>query len=182
MSVFATKWGARRLKGDGGFTLIELVAVIVIIAVMAAAAVPSLSNLPDTRAAMGSKQLLRDMTYARQRAVATGAPTWIVFDTTAQTWALFIEDLSNPGRANATALQDAATGRSFLQELNTGQLTGVEIISADFDSSNEVGFDWLGKPLNSTETQLAATGTVVLTGGHTISVVSETGHAYYTEP
>jgi len=182
MSIFATKRGTRRLKGDGGFTLIELVAVIVIIAVMAAAAVPSLSNLPDTRSAMASKQLLRDMTYACQRAVATGAPTWIVFDTTAQTWSLFVENLSNPGRANATALPDAASGRSFVQTLNAGSLVGVELTSVNFDANNEVGFNWLGKPLNITESQLAATGTVVLTGGHTISVVPETGHVYYTEP
>ena len=182
MSVFATNRVARRLKGSGGFTLIELVAVIIIIAIMAAAAVPSLSNLTDTRAGMASKQLLRDLTFARQRAVATGAPTWVVFDTNANTWTILVEDLSNPGRANATALPDAATGRSFVQSLDAGSLSGVRFVSVDFDSNLEVGFNWLGKPLNSTETQLTAEGSVILTGGHSINIVPETGHIYYSEP
>ena len=46
----------------------------------------------------------------------------------------------------------------------------------------EVGFDWLGSPLNGAETSLAATGTVTLTGTHVVNVEVETGLATYVAP
>ena len=52
---------------ERGFTLMELVAVLVIVAVLAAVAVPSLDAIDETRAAMAAKQLLRDLTFARLR-------------------------------------------------------------------------------------------------------------------
>ena len=58
-------------------------------------------------------------------------------------------------------------------------LVGVEIISATFDAGDNVGFDWLGQPLNDTGAELtAATGTVSLTGGKTVTVVKTTGYMY----
>ena len=175
------RW-TRHLKADGGFTLIELIAVMVIVAVLAAAAVPSLEAMGDTRSTMAARQLLRDITFARQRSVATGAPTWVVFDASAQTWSVLGEDPAALGRAGASTLNDPATGRPFVQRLNTGSLVGVRIVSVDFDTTAEVGFDWLGRPLSGAESSLANPGVVTLTGGHQVTVAVSTGHAAHVAP
>lgn len=179
MNALATYPTARRPRRGGGFSLVELLAVMVIMAVLAAVAAPTLSNLDTTRGNMGVNQLLRDLSYARQYALATGTTTWVEFDEAGESYELLVEDTSNPGKANALTLRDPATGRDYIQTLNTDSLVGVEIISATFDSGDDVGFDWLGQPLNDTGAELsAATGSVTLTGSNTVTIVKTTGYIY----
>ena len=85
--------------GRTGFTLVELVWVILVAGFLTSLAVPTLSTLPASRAGGAAAQLQHDLSYARQRAVATGTTTWVIFDDTAETWSLLEEDASNPGRA-----------------------------------------------------------------------------------
>ncbi len=169
----------RRLYRGGGFSLIELVAVMVVVGIIAGTAVVSLSSTTGTRSAMAARQLQRDMTFARQRAVATGTPSWLEFDTTNHDWTVWVEDPSNPGRGNALVLSDPATGENFVQLLNTGQFVGVTLSTVDFDSEDWVGFDWLGRPLKKTGevTPLpTADGTVTFSGGDQVTVNKDTGH------
>jgi prepilin-type N-terminal cleavage/methylation domain-containing protein len=178
----ATISGTRRPPRGGGFTLIELLAVLVIVAVLAAVAVPTLDTVGDTRAAMAARQVLGDLTFARQRAVATGTVSWVVFDPDGETWSVLSEDPVAPGRAGATVLDDPATGRAHVRHLNVGSFVGVEIVRATFDNDVEIGFDWLGRPLNASETALASGGEVVLSGGSVVRVAATTGYAAYVSP
>lgn len=167
---------------DGGFSLIELIAVIVVVAILAGTAVPTLSFMTSSRSRMAGRQLLRDVTFARQRAVATGDRSWVVVDVNAETWSILAENPASPGRAGATVLTDMATGRPFTITLNAGEFQGVSITSCNFDSGNEIGFDWMGKPLNSGSVALAADGTIVLSGGEQILVRPHTGYVKYVAP
>ena len=135
---------------DHGFTLIELVAVMVIVSVLAATAAPALLRISNTRSVTAVKHLLHDLTLARQRAVATGTRTWVVFDLAGESWSLLSENPASPGRAGATVMTDVAAGRPFTQTLDSGSYVDVEILAANFDGDVEVGFDWLGQPLDAT--------------------------------
>lgn len=95
---------ARRPIRGGGFTLVEMVAVLVLVAIIAVVAVPSVNSFGDTRAAMAARQLQRDLTFARQRAIATGTKTWVSFNLAENAWTLLTEDPENPGRNSATVL------------------------------------------------------------------------------
>lgn len=172
----------RRPRKVGGFTLLELIAVIVIVAILAAVAVPTVGTIANTRGASAGRQLLRDLTFARQHAAATGVRTWVDFDVGAESWSVLVEDPDNPGRSNATVFLDPSTGTSFTQVLGSGAYFGVGISSASFDSAAEVGFDWLGEPLNSAENALAADGTVSLTTGHAVTIQQGSGLATFSTP
>jgi prepilin-type N-terminal cleavage/methylation domain-containing protein len=167
---------------NGGFTLIELIAVIVVLAILAGAAVPTLSIMSSSRSAMAGKQLLRDMTFARQRAVATGTQCWVVLNVNAETWSILSENPLSPGRAGATVITDFATGRPYTITLDVNEFEGVGIASCDFDGGTEVGFDWMGKPLDSGSGALGADGTVNLTGGDQVLVRAHTGYIKYVAP
>lgn len=153
--------------------------MIVILAIMAGVALPTLNTMASSRSSAAGKQLLRDMTFARQRALATGATSWVVFDTGAATWSILAENPASPGRAGATVLTDMATGKPYTVALNSGDYLGVNFTSCNFDGGNEVGFNWIGQPFNSAQNALAAQGQVVLNGGDQITVRTVTGYVTY---
>ena len=170
-----TSPSARRPPRGGGFTLVEIMAVATVTAIIAAVAIPSLATIPATRRAAAARSIARDLTLARERAIATGAAHWAVFDAAAETYSILAEDPDNPGRAAAAILADPASGHPWTRTLGAAESAGVSIISVSFDAAAEVGFDWLGRPLNATEAALAAEGTIAITGGHTILVEPGTG-------
>ena len=167
---------------DNGFTLVELTAVMVVIAILALVAIPTLTRLSDDRATLAARQLLRDLSFARQRAVATGTRSWVVFDTGNHSWSVLAEDPTTPGRTNASVIEDPATGHDFIQPLDINQFVGVQLQAVDFDTDVEIGFDWLGQPLNGAENPLSNDGSVTVTTDHVIKVEVETGYVTYTPP
>ncbi|MHC4429355.1 MAG: pilus assembly FimT family protein, partial [Planctomycetota bacterium] len=157
---------------------------MVVVGIVSATAVVSLSSTTGNRATMAAKQLQRDMTFARQRAVATGTRSWVEFNTATHTWTVRVEDTASPGRASATVLTDPATGSNFSQTLDANQFMGVQLTAVNFDAEDWIGFDWLGRPLDKTgeATPLTADGAVTLTGGHQVTVEKDTGHIAYVSP
>ncbi len=150
MPVQSRDHGSRRLSGGGGFTLLELVAVMVVVGIIAGTAVMSLASTTGKRSATAARQLQRDMTFARQRAVATGTRSWLDFETTAGAWTVRVENPVSPDRGTAPVLTDPATGGDFVQPINAGTFLGVTMTDIDFDNEDWIGFDWLGRPLEKT--------------------------------
>jgi len=101
---------SRRSLRNGGFTLVELIVVITVVGIVSAVCVSSLTSLGSTREAAAARQLLHDLSYAREVALMTGTRTWVRFNLQAGTYSLLSESVATPGRANATALSDPATG------------------------------------------------------------------------
>lgn len=148
---------------------------MVIVGILAGVSVPAFNSVSDTRQVAATRRVQADLAWARQYAVATGRRTWVVFDEVAESWSLLAELPSNPGRANAVALSDPGTGGTWTGAADGNGLFDVEIITAEFDGADEIGFDWIGRPLNAAETDLAAEGVVTLTGGHQVTVAAESG-------
>lgn len=182
MTIVKTTIRPRRHRG-GGFTLPELIAVLVVAAIVAAAAIPSLAGAGvGARASHAARLLLGDITSAREHAVATAVPVWVVFDPAAESCVVLAENPASPGRAGAAPITDAATGRVLMRTFGAGEFVGVGIESADFGGGAELGFDWLGRPTATGGSPLAAPGLVVLTGNHRLTVEPGGGIPSYTAP
>jgi len=168
-------WSA--VNAGRGFTLIELIAVMVMIAVLSASAGPVLSTVASQRQALAATSMRKDIAYARQLAVATGSRTWVVFDTSAQTYKLYKENPDNPGKANRVIILDPATSKDFIVHLGTGDRVGVTISSLFISLSNtaEIGFDYLGRPLIGNGTLMTANATITLSSGAVIKITGRTG-------
>lgn len=162
-----------------GFSLIELVVVIVLVAIMAAAAVPAIGSMTAAKPGAAARHLARDLTFARQQAIARGVTTWVVFSTTDDRYSLLVESTTSPGRAGATPLTDPATGRSFVQSFVDGEYSQVDLLSVSIGGAGgtDLGFDWLGRPVNTSGTMLTATSTITLSGGYSVTVEPQTGLA-----
>lgn len=68
-----------------GFTIVELVAVIVIASILAASVTPAVSRLATMRESAGAWEIRRLLAFARERAVASGVPVGVRFSETDQT-------------------------------------------------------------------------------------------------
>lgn len=169
-----TLQGRARSLGRG-FSLIELIAVVLVISIMAVAAVPAISRAADQRVAVATDLLLRDLNFARDSGTSTGLRTWVVFSVPNQTYTLSRESRTSPGRAGRQTLNDASTGGTFIQAMNTGDLAGLSISAVSIAGSNEVAFDWQGKPFGQNEAALTSNGTITLSSGRSIIINAASG-------
>ena len=129
---------------------------------------------------MASRQLFRDLTFARQRAMSTGIVNWVVFNTTSKTWSLMAENYASPGRAGASIINDYATGRPYTITIGSGDYVGVTFTSVNFGGGVEIGFNWQGKPRVNDSTALASQGSVVFGSGSRVTVEATSGYVAYT--
>jgi prepilin-type N-terminal cleavage/methylation domain-containing protein len=82
----------RRNSGAGGFTLLELVLVMMIMALIMAVAAPSLAGfLRGRRSANAAGQILALGQYARTQSVSSGVVYRLAVDTTTQTYQLLVQ-------------------------------------------------------------------------------------------
>ncbi|MCX5688429.1 MAG: prepilin-type N-terminal cleavage/methylation domain-containing protein [Planctomycetota bacterium] len=168
-------WRAAIHVAAGGFTLVELVAVMAIVGILAAVAIPTLQGLTARRGAIAAARLVRDLDYARGVAVHDGATTWVVFSPAGASYQISAEPVGTTGRVDRVPVRDPASNGSLTRMLNTADVAGVLVTAADFDGSWEVGFNWMGVPLNQLELDLTVAGVVTLTGGSRVTVEPETG-------
>src|SRR4051812_48658675 len=64
-----------------GFTLVEILAVVVIIGIASAIVIPQIGNRDDLKGAAAARVLVADLIYAQNLAVATQSTTYVKFDT-----------------------------------------------------------------------------------------------------
>ncbi len=143
-----------------GFTMIELMIVVVIIGIAAAMAVPMVSSAASFQIRSAGNIVAADLEYAKSLSISRGRSYRVVFDPATESY-----QIQDP---NGAAI--APPGRKSPTRFGPGsQLNNVLISSANFGGAQTVTFDYLGSPQG-----LSAQGVVTLqAGNHTKTVTVE---------
>lgn len=155
-----------------GFSLIELMAVVVITAILAVSATMSMSGVATNRQAAAARQMARDFTWMRERAMSSGVPTWINISATTNTYSFLENVVATPGYSNAVAITDPATGRTFSQVLHTGDYAGADVLTV---SVTAFGFDTLGRPVDTSGVVMSSNVSITMSGSRSVTVTQQTG-------
>lgn len=151
--------GVQRFKRDG-FTLIEIVIVVMIIGILASAAAPSmLTSLHQARVTAAARRLKADLLLARSQAVTTNTSRQVVFFESQNRYQLV--GVTDPNHANESYIVDLAESPYL-----------VAYSSVSFGADQSVTFDQYG--------QANCSGSVVIQSGNqtsTVTLEASTGKA-----
>jgi len=147
-----------------GFTLIEILIVIVILAIAAMTAIPMMGSAASVQIRSAGNMIAADLEYAKSLAISKGQNFSVVFDEGAESYSIVDQD-------GNTISHPVKKGFDYVMDFQDEGLGRVEIADADFDGASQVQFDYLGSPDNG--------GTVHLQAGDmsaTVSVEPVTGY------
>jgi MSHA pilin protein MshC len=134
---------------SGGFTLIELVMVLVLIGIIAAFAAPKFRNITTSNAGAFPDKLRTDIRYAQNLAMTRTSRTRVYFNGTGTApnpagYAVVIDTSAQHDCSVFTAATDPAGGASLRVTLNTGTYAGITVTPG----MNCLEYDSLGRPYN----------------------------------
>ncbi|MBN1359924.1 MAG: GspH/FimT family pseudopilin [Sedimentisphaerales bacterium] len=162
--------------GNAGFTLIELMIVVVIIGLAAAIAVPMMSSAASFQIRAGANMVAADLEYAKSLAISRGQYYSVVFDPVNETYR--IED-----KYGAAVSHPITKDPSYVVDFrNNSRVDRVDIVSAAFDGQTTVTFDYLGSPYSGSPLSGMSPlldGTITLQAGDaqkTITIEPVTGY------
>lgn len=157
---------------DRGFTVIELILVIVVVAIIALAAAPRLANITGLKASATARRLQSDITYTQNLAMTSNRRHRVVFPSATS------YEVRDAAGALAT---NPDGGAPFAVTTDTG-ITLSWSLNGDSALNRGVEFDSLGRPYFYTgvtpSTANLATGTITVTGGgmaQTVTLQPQTG-------
>lgn len=158
----------------GGFTLIEVIMVVIIIGIAAAVVVPMMSSAGSMQIRAAVNLVAADLEYAKSMAISRGQFYSVVFNKTTETYQVVDKD-------NNVIQHPVKKGFPYVMDFRKdARIDRVEILDANFDGTPKVTFDYLGSPWNGaspTPTQLNS-GVVTLRSGtitRTVRVEPVTG-------
>jgi len=137
---------ASLIPGRRGFTLIELVAVMVVFSALAISAAPAVRSMASAREGAMSRQLVRLLELARAHATASGQPTGLVYDSDAGSFQL--RRIATEGAA-PTPVPDplGATFDDLSLAVEYPSVTVTGFTTGDGDAANQcVWFSFNGTP------------------------------------
>ena len=163
-----------------GFTLVEVLAVVVILGLAAVIAVPLISDSGDVQIASAGRQIVSTLLFVQTAAITHQQRYRIVFDTATESYSV-IDEAGNPVTDNI--LDNTTLQVDFP---STANFSKVDIDTVDFDGTDRVWFDRLGAPYSGDIGAMTpmTSGSIVLSSGQhavTVSVEPVTGRITLTE-
>jgi len=141
----------RRSATGGGFSLLEVLIVVVILAIASMIAVPMFSSAATLQLDSAVNMIASDLEYAKSLAISRSQDYTVVFDVPANRYQ--IEDQSGN-----VLPHPVKKGFSYVVDLATEGLGKVSLVEVNFGGTSQVKFDCLGSPDNGGTIRLQAAG------------------------
>lgn len=137
----------RRSQTDQGFTLAELVIVLIVLGIIAAVAIPRLADTTGTKSSALARKIRSDIAYAQELAMTRNLRARVYLNGTgtapAQGYAVALD--SAPGNCSAfAAVQDPAGAGGLSVTLNAGDYAGITVTP----TTTCLEYDSLGRPFD----------------------------------
>jgi prepilin-type N-terminal cleavage/methylation domain-containing protein len=125
-----------------GFTIIEIMIVIVILSIAALAAIPLMSSAASVQIRSAANLIAADLEYAKSMSISRGQYYYVVFNESTDSYR--IEDQSG-----TIIDHPVKKGFSYIESFpDESRLSKVDITNVTF-TSDQVGFDCLGSPTDN---------------------------------
>jgi prepilin-type N-terminal cleavage/methylation domain-containing protein len=148
-----------------GFTLTEILIVVLLIAIMAIIVVPNIGTAANTQVVSAACVLQSDLEVARSLALTTQIPYSLVFSPDLRSYKV-VANYGGGSYAMTTAVGHPVNmGQKFEVTLSTlNKMSAVTVSNVNFGGLTYVTFQSLGDPV--------APGTITLRGGNVVMVVT----------
>ena len=141
-----------------GFTLVEVVIVLMILAILAAIAVPLYTSAASVQLKTAANMIACDLEYAKSMAMSTGRKYSVVFEDSNESYR--IKDANEQVIPHPVHI--GARDGYTVSFANDSRLDKVDILSATFGSTKTVRFDYLGSPRDGSDSPLNDEGSISL--------------------
>ena len=132
------------VRGLAGFTLVEILVVVVILGIAATIILPQIGNRDDLRTASMARALMADLSYAQGQAVTLQRPQYVRFDLANNRYEVL--DRLTPTEQVITHPVHNNPFRVALGSGRTDNLKDVVLDTVSFDAQPVIMFDELGTP------------------------------------
>jgi type II secretion system protein H len=152
-----------------GFTLIEVLCVVAIFAIAAAIVFGEMSSQGNLQAESGARQVMADLLYAQNQAIATAQPVYVYFNTGGSTYSLY--------QTWGTCLTNPISQHNYSTSWSSGSWS-VSSVALDATAKQPaMYFDALGTPWScsntgSNGTQFSTTGSIIITSNGSNSTIT----------
>lgn len=133
-----------------GFTLIEIIMVVVILGIVAFMAIPMVSNAADVQVRAAGNRIAAHLDYAKNMAITHQQSYSVVFDPADESYDIRVEPAGS-----GDVIEHPVNPGSFVIDFSTdSNLSRVDIVDANFDSDSSyaITFDYLGSPYSGLDT------------------------------
>jgi prepilin-type N-terminal cleavage/methylation domain-containing protein len=143
-----------------GFSLMEIMVVIVLLAIAAAIVIPRIGSAADSQAVSAARVLKSDLEVARSLAVATQQPHSLVFSPDGQSYKVVANYTGGPYSSAVAVAHPVVAQKTFEVHLaSQNGMSQVTVVSASFGGATYVTFNAQGDP--------SAAGVVTIRAGST---------------
>lgn len=151
-------------RAQRGYTLLELMVVLVLMGIAAALVVPNVGGSESIRVQTAVRSIAADIMYTQSDALAYQSRRAIVFDPADNSyWIAEVSGDELEFDRDAMYKIDGPDQR-FLVDLDRVSGNSAQLISADFDEAEVLVFDELGGPVQGLDSDAPSAGGSIIVG------------------